>query len=75
MLVIAAILLIAFLVMGRKRKTTKGRKRHEAGRERILVEKHKARAEVSDELVRERAERDRLEAEFHELRARELDPD
>ena len=46
-----------------------------AEQERIAGEKHRARAEVSEELAAERAERDRLEAVLHERRAREIDPD
>ena len=40
-----------------------------------MAEKHRARAEVSEELIREQAEHDRTKAELHELRAREVDPD
>ena len=75
LLVVAALVLITVLVMSRRRTTTKRRRRQDAHGERYLAEKHKARADVSDELLRERTERDRLEAEVHELRARELDPD
>ena len=74
-LVVAALVLLTVLVMSRRSKTTKRRRRDDAHRERYLAEKHKARADVSDELLRERTERDRLESEVHALRARELDPD
>lgn len=83
LIALAAIVLIALLVAGTKKgkeKREAGRqelrdRRLEAERERIAGEKHRARAEVSEELARERAARDRLEAELHNRRAREIDPD
>lgn len=70
-----AILVIALWVMARRRGNAKRRGRADASRERIAAEKHRARAEVSEELIREQAEHDRTKAELHELRAREVDPD
>ena len=74
-LIVAAVVVLAMVVMSRRRKKAKRQRLGAARDERIAAEKHRARSEVSDELLRERAERDRLEAEVHELRARELDPD
>ena len=74
-LIVAAVVLVLLLVMGRRRKKSKRERLGAARDERIAAEKHRARAEVSEELLRERAERDRLEAELHERRAGELDPD
>ena len=83
LIALAAVALIAVVVVGGK----KGKEKREAGKqevrdrrlraeqERIAGEKHRARAEVSEELAAERAERDRLEAELHERRARDIDPD
>jgi uncharacterized membrane protein len=74
-LIVAAVVLLGVLVLAGRRSKAKRERRGAARHERIAAEKHRARAEVSEELLRERAERDQLEAEVHELRARELDPD
>jgi uncharacterized membrane protein len=74
-LVVAAVVLVTLLVAGARRRRSKRERRGAARSERIAAEKHRARAEVSEELLRERAGRDRLEAVVHELRAREIDPD
>jgi len=79
-LVAAAVVVLALLVLGGKkgkdkRRGRKGELRGKARHERIAAEKHRARAEVAEELARERAERDQLEAELRERRAREIDPD
>ena len=79
----AAVVVIALIALGGKKGKAKreGQKqevrdrRLKAEQERIAGEKHRARAEVAEELASERAERDRLEAELHERRAREIDPD
>ena len=79
LIALAAIALIAVVVVGGKKKEKRKGSKQEVRDRRLKAEQeriagHRACAEVSEELAAERADRDRLEAELHERRARENDP-